>query len=405
MISLYIARRYLLAKKSHHVIGIISGVSVCGVAVATAALVCILSVFNGFQDMIADLFTAFDPQLKVMPAEGKFMDASNKLLHQIKNDPDVAVYSETLEDNALLMANNQQVMATVKGVDDEFEKLIDFDRIKFGDGTYQLHFDVIDYGILGINLLGLLGVGADFSNPIIVYAPRGDEHIDMNDPSESFNTDELYSPRVGFSVKQQKYDAKYALTSLRFAQNIFEREGMVSAIELKLKNGADESAVKRRIQKMLGSEFTVSDRYEQQEDTFKIMKIEKLISYIFLTFILIIASFNIIGSLSMLIIDKQSDIQTLRHLGASDRQISGIFLLEGWLISIVGAVIGIALGLLLCWLQAEFGIIKFGESAGSYIINAYPVSIHLVDIIVIFFTVIIVGFISVWPVAMKKASK
>lgn len=396
MFSFYIAKRYLKTKKSHHAINIISGVAVCGVAIATAALVCILSVFNGFQDMIADLFTAFDPELKVVPKEGKFMDADCKELNELRDNANIAVYSEVLQDNALMMVNNRQVMATIKGVDDNFEQLIDFDRIKFGDGVYELHADVIEYGILGVNLLAMLGVGADFPTPIQVYAPRGDEHIDMNDPSESFNQDELYSPHVGFTVKQQKYDSNLAITSLRFARNIFEREGKVSSIELKLKDSGKVDKVKKEISKSLGEKYVVLDRYEQQEDTFKIMKIEKLISYIFLTFILMIACFNIIGSLSMLIIDKKQDAVTLRNLGATDKQISNIFLIEGRLISLVGAVIGIALGLLLCGLQQYFGIIKFGHSAGSYIIDAYPVSVHFTDIVIIFITVIIVGFISVW---------
>ena len=396
MFSLYIAKRYLITKKSHHVINVISCISVCGIAIATAALVCILSVFNGFQDMVANLFTAFDPQLKVVAAEGKFMDAGSKELATLKKNKLIAVYSEVLQDNALITANNRQMMVTVKGVDDNFQQLINFDRIKFGDGDYELHADVIEYGIFGINILSSLGADVAFATPIQVYAPRGGEQIDMNDPSESFNTDELYSPNVAFCVKQQKYDSNYVLTSLRFARNLFERKDKVSSIELKLKPGTDISEAKKEFKKQLGDKYRVMDRYEQQEDTFKIMKIEKLISYIFLTFILLIACFNIIGSISMLIIDKKNDIIVLRNLGATERQITGIFMMEGRIISLIGAVAGVLLGLGLCLLQQHYGIIKFGQSAGSYIIDAYPVSVHASDIILILATVIIVGWLSVW---------
>lgn len=405
MFSFYIAKRYLLTKKSHHAINIISGISVCGVAFATAALVCILSVFNGFQDMVANLFTAFDPELKIVAAEGKFMQADSKALQNLKNHDEIAVISEILEDQALLTIHNRQVMATIKGVDDNFEKLIDFNRIKFGDGTYSLHADVIEYGILGINLLSNLGIDVGFPTPIQVYAPVGDEHIDMNDPSESFNQDELYSPQVAFSVGQQKYDSKYALTSLRFARNLFDKAGMVSAVELKLKSGADIDKMKRTLSNELGDGYIVMDRYEQQEDTFKIMKIEKLISYLFLTFILMIACFNIIGSISMLIIDKKNDAMTLRNLGATEHQIANIFMIEGRMISLIGAIIGIAFGLALCLIQQHYGIIKFGQSAGSYIIDSYPVSVHIQDIIIVFFTVLIVGLVSVWYPVRQLSKK
>ena len=392
----YIARRYLLSKKSHHAINIISGVSVWGVAIATAALVCILSVFNGFQDMVAGLFTSFDPELKVVPAEGKFMKAESPELRALRQHPAIEVCTETLEDNALLVINNRQTMVTIKGVEDNFEELTHIDDILFGDGTFNLHADVIDYGILGGNLLLQLGLPADFSSAIQVYAPKKGERIDLTDPRESLNEEELYSPKVGFMVKQNKYDANYVIASLPFARRLFERPGDVSALEMKLKDGTDLQAVKAQMGKLLGKQYRVLDRYEQQEDTFKIMQIEKLISYIFLTFILAIACFNIIGSLSMLIIDKKQDAITLRNLGANDQQISSIFMMEGRMICLLGAVLGIAIGLILCGIQQEFGLIRFGNSEGSYIVDAYPVSVHTFDLVIIFLTVVAVGFLSVW---------
>lgn len=394
--SSHIASRYLLSKKTHNAINIISGVSVCGVAIATAALVCILSVFNGFQDTVAGLFTSFDPELKVVPAEGKFMPADADGLEELRDNPDVEVYTETLEDNALLMINNRQAMATIKGVDDNFDELTNIDDILIGDGVFELHVDVIDYGIIGSNLLMQLGLPTDFSTPVQVYAPRKGERIDLTDPRESLNQDELYSPKAGFMVRQGKYDSHYVITSIAFARRLFERQGFVSSVEMRLREGADLQAVKKKIQSQLGNDFRVLDRYEQQEDTFKIMQIEKLISYIFLTFILMIACFNIVGSLSMLIIDKKQDVVTLRNMGANDKQISNIFMIEGNMICLLGAVIGIVIGLTLCFLQQEYGFIRFGKSEGSYLLDAYPVSVHVIDVLIIFVTVIVVGCLSVW---------
>ncbi|MBQ9361839.1 MAG: ABC transporter permease [Bacteroidaceae bacterium] len=392
----YIARRYLFSKKSHTAINIISGVSVCGVAIATAALVCILSVFNGFQDMVAGLFTAFDPQLKILPIEGKYMAADEPELEQLKGNEHIAVYTEVIEDNALLMINNRQVMATIKGVDDNFTDLTNIEDILYGDGIFELHADILDYGVAGVGVLQQLSLSVDFQDPIKVYAPRRGEKIDLTDPRESFTEEELYSPNVGFMVKQGKYDAHYVITGIGFARRLFERQGYLTAVELRLDDSSDFPAVKKEIKAQLGEKYQVLDRYEQQEGTFKIMKIEKLISYIFLTFILMIACFNIIGSLSMLMIEKKQDALTLRNLGATNRQISSIFMLEGRMISLMGAVAGIVIGLALCLIQQHYEVIRFGSQEGSYIIDSYPVSVRLWDIILIFLTVIAVGFLSVW---------
>jgi len=393
--SFYIASRYLRSKKSHNVINIISGISVTGVALATAAMACILSVFNGFEDMVAGLFTAFDPPLKVMPAQGKFMAADEPELETLKKNPKLAVYVETLEDHALIMVNNRQQMATIKGVSDNFVELIDTNRLLYGEGTWQLHVDVLDFGIVGLNLLQNLGVGTDFP-PLQVYAPRQGERIDLHNPLDSFTHEELYTPRVAFQVQQVKYDAQYVITSLSFARRLFERQGYVSAVELGLKEGTDIAATQQQIQQQLGNKYRVLNRYEQQEDTFRIMEIEKLISYIFLCFILVVACFNVIGSLSLLIIDKHDDVNVLRSLGANNKQISSIFMTEGRLISVVGAIVGLFIGVGLCLLQQHFQLIKFGRQAGTYIIDAYPVSVHALDLLLVFLTVLAVGFISVW---------
>lgn len=391
----YIARRYLFSKKSHNAINVISAISVCGVALATLALVCTLSVFNGFQDLVTTFFTAFDPQLKITAVRGKVFDGQDKRVLQLKKMPDVEVYSESLEDNVMVQYQGRQAMAVVKGVEDNFDQLTPIDSILFGRGDLLLHDEVVDYVIPGIQLLSTLGSGIRFLDPLEIYAPRRGAKVNMANPSTAFVTGNLFSSGLVFAVNQEKYDASYILTSIDFARRLFQYTTEVSAINLKLKAGADTDAVKKHIQDLLGDDFLVQDRYEQQADTYRIMEIEKLISYLFLTFILMIACFNVIGSLSMLIIDKRDDVVTLRNLGASDRQIVRIFLFEGRMISFFGAFAGVVLGLLLCWLQQEYGLIALGSS-GSFVVDAYPVSVHASDVLLIFITVLLIGFLSVW---------
>ena len=392
----YIARRYLFSKKSTHAINVISAISVVGVAVATMSLVVTLSVFNGFHDLVASFFTQMDPQLKVMPVKGKTAPAADPVLTKIRQLPEVEVATECLEDQALIMYGDRQMMVKVKGVEDNFDKLTHIREILEGDGVFELHAADINYGIPGLGIAYQMGLGYTYQQPLKVYAPRREGQLDLTNPEEGFVEDELYSPGVVFCMKQGKYDKNYILTSLTFARSLFQQDGMLSSLELRLKPGSDFDRVKQTMQQLAGGKYTVSDRYEQQDDTFRIMKVEKLIAYIFLTFILMIACFNIIGSLSMLIIDKRNDVVTLRNLGASDRQISRIFLFEGRMISFIGAILGIAIGLLLCLLQQQYGIVRLGTSEGSFVVNAYPVSVHPWDIVLIFMTVLAVGFLSVW---------
>lgn len=392
----YIARRYLFSKKKHNAINIISGISVCGVALATLALVCTLSVFNGFQDMVAGFFTAFDPELKITIREGKVFEPQGAAFQEVRSLPEIAVWTETLEENAMVQYKDRQAMAIIKGVEDNFEELTFIDSLLYGAGEFILHDSIVDYGVLGVELISELVTGLQFVDPLQVYAPKRNVRVNMANPSASFNRDYLFSPGVVFVVNQQKYDARYILTSLSFARNLFNYDTEVSAVELKLKPGADVTAVQRKIARILGDEFVVLDRYEQQADVFRIMEIEKFISYLFLTFILAIACFNVIGSLSMLILDKREDVETLRNLGADDRLIARIFLFEGRLISLFGALSGIVLGLLLCYIQQRFGIISLGGGNGSFIVDAYPVSVHVTDVVLIFITAVTVGFLSVW---------
>lgn len=392
----YIARRYLFSKKSTNAINVISGISVVGVAVASMALVVTLSVFNGFHDMVASFFTQLDPQLKITPAKGKTAASNDSTLMRIRQLDEVAVATDVLEDQALAVYGDRQQMVTIKGVDDNYDKLTHIRQILEGDGDYALHAADMNYGILGLGVAYQLGIGYTYREPLKIYAPRREGQINMANLQDGFVEDELYSPGVLFSIKQGKYDKRYIITAIQFTRNLFDRDGELTSLELRLKPGSNFEHVKAQIQEMAGTRFVVRDRYEQQEDTFRIMKVEKLMAYIFLTFILVIACFNIIGSLSMLMIDKRNDVVTLRNLGASDRQIIRIFLFEGRMISAIGAVIGIAIGLLLCLLQQQFGLIGLGSTEGSFVVDAYPVSVHPWDIVVVFFTVLAVGFISVW---------
>jgi len=393
---LYVARRYLFSKKSTNAINVISVISVIGVAVATMALVIVLSVFNGFHDLVATFFTNFDPQLEVVPTQGKTAPSDDPLLAKMKALPEVDVATESVEDQALAIYQDHQAMVIVKGVDDNFDQLTHIKDILFGDGTYSLHAGNLQYGIMGIRLAAALGTGARFGDYLRIYAPQKEGQFDATNPSEAFVVDSLLSPGVVFSVNQSKYDKNYIIAPIAFARNLFGQQGRLSSLEFRLKDGSDLDAVKKEMQEIGGAKYKVMDRFEQQADTFKIMQIEKYIAYIFLTFILIVACFNIIGSLSMLIIDKKEDVITLRNLGANDRQVSQIFLFEGRLISAFGAIIGIGLGLLLCWLQQQYGFVSLGSSSGSFVINAYPVSVHYDDVALIFLTVIVVGWVAVW---------
>ena len=392
----YIARRYLFARKSHHAINIISIVSVLGVAVATMALVCVLSIFNGFHGLVASLFTAFDPELKIVPVEGKTFVTDTPELDKLRQLSCVEAVSASLEQRALARYNGRQAMVVLKGVDDSYARTTDISNILYGPGRFMLHADVMEFGIPGLRLAATLGMDADFIDPLLIYTPAAGARVNLLSPEENFNFDELNSPGVVFSVGQKKYDQEYILCSLGFAQRMFEKEGEASSLEIKVRYGTPLADAKQQVQQAIGSQYRVMDHYEQQEDIFRIMKVEKYLAYIFLTFILFIASFNIVGSLSMLIIEKKKDVQTLRNLGATNRQIQSIFFLEGRLISLTGAILGIIAGLVLCYLQQQYGFLKLGNKDGAFIVEAYPVIVNVWDIVIVFVTVVAVSFLVSW---------
>lgn len=400
-LPLKIAKRYLISKKSHSVINIISMVSVCGVAIATMAMVCVLSVFNGFQGLIASLYSTIDPQIKITPIQGKTFDASNPSIQEIAQWPEIDQISPVIEENVLLVYGNRQVPALLKGVTNQYEKQTRINDIII-DGHFILHDTISDYATLGVGLANSLATGAGFIRPLMVHVPKRTARINMGNPASSLSSGKLFMAAV-FQVNQPEYDDQMAIVPIDFARKLLNYTTEASSIEITLKNNTNEAKIIQRIKQQIGDNFEVKNRMEQKEASFKMVQIEKWVSYLILGFILMIASFNAIGSLSMLIIDKKADIGTLKSMGADNTLISRIFLTEGWLISAIGAVTGIIIGILLCWGQQTFGWIKLGEMSEAFIIDAYPVSIQLLDIMAILALVFILGFFTAWyPVKYLK---
>ena len=397
--SFYIAKRYLFSKKSHNAINIISGISAAGVGVGTMALVCVLSVFNGFESLIANMFSAFDPDLKITLTHGKSFDVNSPEMSEIRKLKSVAYFTEVVEENALLRFKDKQMPATIKGVSQDFRKMTRIDSIMY-DGEFTLYDGAFQRAVPGIGVANILGLGTHFIDPLLIYAPKRTAKINLLRPENSFNQVGTFISGV-FSVQQLQYDDHYVLVSIDLARDLFEYDkNKVSSVELKFANGVDQEKIQKQIISKLSNRFQVKNRYEQQESFFKIMLIEKWITYLILCFILLIASFNIIGSLSMLIIDKKADIETLRNLGANNQLIKRIFLYEGWMISAVGAVFGIGLGTLLCLIQEHFGFLKLGS---GYVVDAYPVVTNLMDSVLVLVTVLLMGFLAAYyPVRYIK---
>lgn len=390
--SLRIARRYLFSPKSHNAINIISGISATGVAVGTMALVIVLSVFNGFEALIGDMFSAFDPDLKITAVQGKTFDAGSARFDEIRKMPEVAVFTEVIEENALLRFGEKQMPATIKGVTDNFRELTQIDSIIY-DGEFVLFDGAFERAVPGVGVAAKLGMGAHFVDPLYIFAPKRSTKINLLRPETSLNQAGTFLSGI-FAVNQLQYDDQYVLVSIGLARELFEYDSTtVSAIELKVKPGSDIAKVQKEIINKIGDTFFVKNRYEQQESFFRIMKIEKWITFLILSFILLIASFNIIGSLSMLIIDKKDDIQTLKHLGADNGLIKSIFLFEGWMISAVGALAGLVIGTVICLIQQYFGLVKMGS---GYVVDAYPVVLQLTDTVLVFITVLVMGLLAAW---------
>ncbi|MDR0768625.1 MAG: FtsX-like permease family protein [Dysgonamonadaceae bacterium] len=391
----YIAKRYLFSKKSHNAVNIISIVAICGVSVATMATVCSLSVLNGFRGLMEEMFSAFDPELRITSVEGKTFNPE-ALVGEIRALPDVELIAESLEDNVMVNYRGRQGLAILKGVSDDFISIADFASTLI-DGDTVLKDGVNNFTLLGIGIARNIGVNTGSVYPMEINAPRRGAGVNLSNPLSSINREYVYIGGV-FSVKQAVYDENYMLVPIRLARNLFDCEKEVSALEIKLKTGASLKEMQAKIQRISGNACYVKDRYRQQEDTYKMVNIEKWATFLILTFILLIAAFNIVGSLSMLIVDKQADVITLRSLGADNRMISGVFLFEGCMISTFGAVLGIVAGLLLCLGQQHFGWLRLG-TGDHFSVAAYPVIVFPSDLLFILLTVLTVGFFAVlYPV-------
>lgn len=381
----------MFAKKSHTVINIISGISVFGVAVGTMALIIVLSVYNGFDSLIKSVYSSFDPDLKITAAEGKVFDPTLSVLDSIRYFEAVEMVCHTLEENVLLEYEERMYPAVIKGVPLNFSEMTGIDTM-MRDGKFVVNDGHRDKLVMGMGVSYYLSVGLHFLSPVKVYVPKRSGKVSMN-PRRAFNTERIFPSGI-FSV-QQDIDSKYVITSLDFVRRLLNYPVDVSALEIKLKPGADSDEVQDMIATAIGSNYVVKNRYQQHELLYRVMKSEKWAIYMILTFILIVASFNIIGSLSMLIIDKKNDLPTYKSMGMRAEQIKKVFLYEGWMISIGGALVGIVLGALVCLLQIKFGLLKL-NSSGSFLVDNYPVKMEVVDFIGVFGTVVLIGVLASW---------
>ena len=389
--SFYVAKRYLFAKKSQNTINIISTISVVGVAVGTMALIVVLSVFNGFDSLVHSLFNSFDPDLKITIKEGKRFSSELPSVKELKNIEGILYLSEVVEENALLKYGKKQYIATIKGVSKDFLKMSGIDSMII-DGNFTLKQGKNDYAVVGQGIAIKLSIGLTFVNPIVAYVPKREGKVSLN-PENAFNRRYIFPSGI-FAI-QQDFDSRYMIVPIEFARELLDFTTEVSALELKINPAFDNDEIQEKVKEIMGEDFDVKNRFEQEELLYKIMKTEKWAIFFILTFILIVASFNVIGSLTMLIIEKKKDILILRSMGAELKRIRSIFLYEGWMISVLGAIGGLVVGVFIIWLQKEFGLIKL-QGSGSFVIDTYPVEIVLFDFILVFFTVIGIGYLAAW---------
>ena len=394
-----IAWRYLFAKKQYNAIHIISGISAAAVGVVTAAMVCVMSVMNGFGSMVETMFSQFDPDIRIESVAGKsFIDDGEKFA-ALRQLPCVSMVSQSIEETALLQFEGKQMPVRLHGVDSVFPSLTHISDI-ITDGHYEVFDGAFDRAVLGQGLAWQIGIGAHFISPLHLYAPKRTGRVNMLRLDQAFN-DELCYIAGTFAVQQAKYDNEVMLVDIHLARRLLEfHPNEASALLVQITPNTSTRQAKRAIQSLLGNDFAVLDRYEQQADFYRILRVEKLMTTLLLVFILLIASFNIIGSLSMLIIDKQKDINTLSNLGASPSMLQRIFLFEGWLISLSGAVIGLIIGIGICLIQQHFGILQLGNGA-EYIVSAYPVVVQASDLIIVSCTVLVLGFLAAWIPARR----
>ncbi len=389
----YIARRYLISKKSHNIINIISGISVVGVAIGAMALIIVLSVFNGFDKLVVSLFSSFNPKIQITASHGKTFNLNSFPLNRIQKIPGIIHITEVIEEDALMKYKDNQSIVTIKGVSEEYKKMSGLDTM-IVNGTFTLQDGDQDFTVVGYGVAGTLGLNIqDYLNPISVYVPRRDASF-SGVFENAFNTEVIFPS--GFFQVQYEYDIKYAIMPLRFVKKILAYNNERTSLEIDLAKEADQKKIQKQIETIAGKDFIVKNRYQQQEILYKIMVSEKNYIYMILTLILIIATFNVIGTLSMLILDKKKDIAVLRSIGAGQQLIRRIFLFEGLLISLIGALSGLTIGAIICWLQIRFGFVRLGGADSSFVVSAYPVHMQVADFITVFITVMAIGLVAAW---------
>ncbi|GAA0528268.1 FtsX-like permease family protein [Chitinophaga japonensis] len=395
------ASRYFRAKKSTHAINIIAWVSVAAIAIGAGALIVILSVFNGFEGLVKSLYSSFYPAVKISPVTGKTISLTRAQLDEISSLPGVASFSEVIEEKAVLRFGEDQTIAVLKGVDSHYNQVAAV-KDKIVRGRFDVGDDLAYRAVLGIELEAALGVDVERSMvPVDVYVPRRSAGSFMV-PNEALNSGVLY-PAGTFAI-QQEFNSKYVITHIDFMRKLLELQpDQMSALEIATTADADANALRNRLQAALGEQFKVQTRYEQNQALYAIMQTEKWAVYIILSFILVIAAFNMIGSLSMLVIEKQKDITILKAMGARYRLVLRIFLAEGLIIAGIGAALGFGLGTLVCVLQQQFGIIRLEGT--SFLVDAYPVSMHPSDFLLVSATIIIIGLAASWYPAKKAAAQ
>lgn len=397
--ELKIAWRYLFAKKQFNAIHIITAISSAAVGVVTAAMICVLSVMNGFGVMVEQLFSQFDPDLRITAKAGKSFSISEEKKHALLELPCVDLLSESISETALVYFEDKQMPVQLMGVDTSFSALTGIENI-ITDGHYEVYDGAFDRAVLGQGLAWKLGIGARFVHGIQVYAPKREGKVNMLRPDANFNQERCFIAGT-FAVNQQKYDDNLMLVDIGLTRRLLDYDSTeVTALQVGVNEAYSIKQTKREIAAVLGDGYVLQDRYEQQEDFFRILRVEKLLTALLLIFILLIATFNGIGSLSMLIIDKQQDIRTLSHLGASDSMIRKVFVLEGWMVNTLGAIGGLIVGLGVCLLQEHFGLLKLGNGS-EYVLNAYPVAVQGWDIALVSAVVLVLGAVSSWIPARK----
>ncbi len=404
-LPLFIANRYLLAKKSHNLINIITWISILGISVGSFALIVVLSAFNGLEKVISSMNNRLTPDLQIAPVKGKTIDLTAFPLGQMQDIQGVEYVIPTITEDALFRANDKQHIGQVKGVGLEYQNIGRLNEIIFGSDGLQLADDEEhSFAVPGAGVAWYLGINA--YNPyamVRVYVPKRG-NASLMSLENSFNSD-ILTVRSVFSTEQEQ-DEKLVLVPFNWLSELLEYENKANNVELFVAPNTDINKVKKSVTTLIGEDFTVKNQQEQQETLYRIMRSEKWAVYVILTFILILATFNVVGSLSMLMIDKRKDTEILKAMGADNRLIHKIFMNEGLLISVAGGIIGLLLGIVLVFLQQQFGFVKFGTGGGNYVVDAYPVLLKLKDVLLIFATILVVGCTSAFLTvrhAMRKS--